>query len=181
MRETQRVALRRFRERGFDAVRVEELADEVGIAASTIYRHFGTKEQLVLWDEHDGEIDAALGRRLGRQPPLSAICDAFVESLADRYEEDRDFQLDRLGYVFSTEQLHGAAVEGDYRARDELTAAVRASLPRRQRDAAPIVAGAALLALEVALDRWQSSGGATPLAECIVDAFSTLERLGAIG
>lgn len=181
MRETQRVALRRFRADGFDEVRVEEIAEEVGIAASTIYRHFGTKEQLVLWDEHDTEIDAALGRHLGKQPPLLAIRDALIESLAERYQGDLDFELDRVSYIYETEQLHAAAVEDDFRDRDELTTALRSVLPRRERAAAALVAGAALLALDVAMERWQADRGETPLQACIVEAFATLERLGEIG
>ena len=181
MRETQRVALRRFRADGFDEVRVEEIADEVGIAASTIYRHFGTKEQLVLWDEHDPEIDAALGRHLGKEPPLRAIRDALIETLAERYEDDLSFELDRVSYIYETEQLHASAVEGEFRNRDELTTALRSVLPRRERAAAPIVAGAALLALDVAMDRWQADRGATPLGDCLVEAFATLERLDEIG
>ncbi|MEO1062534.1 MAG: helix-turn-helix domain-containing protein [Actinomycetota bacterium] len=181
MRETQRIALRRFREDGFDAVRVEEIAEEAGMAASTVYRHFGTKEQLALWDEHDTAIDAALDRRLGTQPPLTAIRDALLESLAERYQGDLEFELDRVRYIYATEQLHAAAVEADFRDREELTTALRSRLPKRDREAAPILAGAALLALDVAMDRWQSAGGTTPLTDCITEAFATLERLGSIG
>ena len=53
MRLTQRTALPLFTEQGFDQVTVEDIADQVGMAASTIYRHFATKERIVLWDEHE--------------------------------------------------------------------------------------------------------------------------------
>ncbi len=181
MRETQRAALRLFRERGFDAVTVEAVAEEVGIAPSTVYRHFGTKERIVLWDEHDPDIDAALGRRLGRQPPLAAIRDALVESLADRYEHDLEFELDRVGYIYATPQLHAAAVEDDFRNRDELAQALRSILPRDQREAAPVIAGAAMVALDVAIDRWQRCRGETSLADCLTDAFDALARLDELG
>ena len=77
MRETQLVAMDLFVERGFDAVTVDEIARTIGVAASTVYRHFGTKEGIVLWDEHDAAIDEALAAALQRQPPLRAIRDAF--------------------------------------------------------------------------------------------------------
>lgn len=181
MRDVQRVALPWFVERGFDDVTVEAIAAEVGTAASTVYRHFGGKEQIVLWDEHDVAIDEALGDRLGRQAPLAAMRDAFVETLAGRYDDDLDFQLARIRFIYATEQVHAAAVEADLRNRAELTAALRRTLPKRERDAAPLLAGAALLALDVAIERWQADHARTPLADLLTAAFATLERLPAIG
>jgi len=165
MRETQQEALRLFRDRGFDRVTVEEIAENVGMAASTVYRHFGTKENLVLWDEHDKAIDAAFAKTLGLQPPLAAIRDALVASLAPLYD---------------TPQVHAAAVESDYGQSDELTKALRSTLSKPNKDAAPIIAGAAMLALDIALERWQKAGGKLPLATAITDAFATLENLNSL-
>ena len=62
MRLTQRKAMELFQARGFDDVTVGEIAAEVGMAASTLYRHFATKESIVLWDEHESAIEDALER-----------------------------------------------------------------------------------------------------------------------
>lgn len=179
-RITQAEALRLFRERGFDEVTIEEIAENTGMAASTIYRHFGTKENLVLWDEHDPAIDAAFRKTLPHQPPLDAIRDALIASLAPLYEEHLAFELDRIGYIFETPQLHAAALDADYDDRDDLTAALRSSLSRRNRDAAPLIAGASMVALDAALARWVKGKGKTPLAKCLADCFATLATLGAI-
>ncbi len=178
MRLTQRTALPLFRERGFDAVTVAEIAEEVDVAASTIYRHFDTKEDIVLWDEHDPAIDDALVKALRRRPPLEAIREVFVSELGSRYDADLEFQLPRIQYIYATEQLHAAAVEADFRARDELTEGLRHFLSKANRDAAPLLAGAALLALDVAMDRWQRDGARTPLGRLIGDEFDRLARLG---
>ncbi|CAN5916987.1 TetR/AcrR family transcriptional regulator [soil metagenome] len=180
MRETQRAALRMFTDDGFDAVTVEEIAQSVGMAASTVYRHFGTKEAIVLWDEHDVALDSALGRNLGQQPPLHAIRDALIETLASRYDSDLQFQLSRITYIYATEQVHAAAVEADLQDRHELTGALERVLPRAHRAAAPVIAGAALVALDVALDRWQRQDAEQPLGDLIADAFATLAELETI-
>jgi len=180
MRETQREALELFSARGFDAVTVDEIAATLDIAASTVYRHFGTKEAIVLWDEHEAELDDSLDRELRSKPPLHAVRDAFVGSLAPRYDDDLGFQLKRVSFIFATEAVHAAAVEADFAARDELTAALRKTLARSNRDAAPIIAGAALLALDIALDRWQQAKGKKPLGALITDAFAPLDHLGSI-
>lgn len=177
MRATQRLALQRFIDEGFEQVTVESIAADAGMAASTVFRHFGTKEQLVLWDEHEAELERVLARRLGAQPPLQAMRDAFKETLAERYSADLDFQLQRIRFIYATTELHGAAVEADYQARSALTRAFEATLSKRHRRSAALVAGAGLLALDIALERWQQGRATEPLKMCLDDAFRDLSRL----
>lgn len=166
-----------FIERGFDNVTVGEIAAEVGMAASTLYRHFPTKEHIVIWDEHDTAIESALEHALRERPPLDAIRLVFVNELATRYEADLDFQLQRIQYIYATPQLHAAAVEADLRMRDELTAGLEHFMAKRHRPTAVIVAGAALLALDIAIERWQADNAAQPLADRIAESFDQLTRL----
>ncbi|MEM7340282.1 MAG: helix-turn-helix domain-containing protein [Actinomycetota bacterium] len=180
MRLTQRRALDLFEERGFDQVTVSELAAEVGMAASTIYRHFETKEAIVIWDEHEPALVAALEEAFERLPPLAAMRSAFVTALGDRYEEDLEFQLRRVRFIYRAEALHAAAVEADYHDREELTAALAALLSTKDREAAPLLAGAALLAVDVAIDRWQQLDGVEPLGPLIDAAFDRIGNLDAI-
>lgn len=175
MRRAQRVALDLFEAKGFDAVTVADVADAVGVAASTIYRHFSTKEALVLWDEHAPAIDRSLDRHLrSKRPPLESIRIALIESLGARYDEADSHQLRRVRYVYATEQLHAAAVEEDMRNRDELADGLAQLLPKKRRASARIVAGVAMVALDVAMDRWQSAGGEISLSACIDEAFDQL-------
>lgn len=44
----RRAALELFMDRGFDTVSIEEVAEAADVAPSTVYRHFPTKEDLVL-------------------------------------------------------------------------------------------------------------------------------------
>ncbi len=180
MRETQRTALALFRRHGFDNVTVGDIADEVGMAESTVFRHFGTKEQLVLWDEHDAALDQDLAHRLRNQTPLPALRDAFIDTLASRYDDDLKFQLKRVSYIYATEALHAAAVEDDFAARIELTDALIGTMSRANRHAASLLAGAALLALDTALDQWQQEQAREPLAYYIAAAFDALAALDTI-
>ena len=184
MRETQREALRLFRERGFAQVTVEEIARSLGMAASTIFRHFGTKEAIIVWDEHDAVVDKAIAERFSQrepeQSPLHALRDVFAETLAVRYHHDLDFELDRIGFIYQTEALHAAAIEAQFADRDELTTALERLLSKQHKSAAPLLAGAALLALDVAIEHWQEHGGRGKLDVLIHEAFATLEKLGTI-
>ncbi len=179
-RAIQRAALPMFQEYGFDNVTVESVARDAGMAPSTVYRHFVTKEEIVLWDEHDLAIDQALEERLRHQPPLEAIRAAFVETLGGRYDNDLEFQLTRVQYIYATERLHAAALQTDLRHRTELTDGLRHFLSKRNQSAASILAGAALLAVDVAIERWQANDAARPLGAYVNDAFDSLAALASI-
>jgi AcrR family transcriptional regulator len=178
--ETQREAMKLFLSRGFDSVLVEDIAEAVGVAGSTIYRHFKTKEGIVLWDEHDEALGAGLTDRLSSQAPLEAIRDAFVQTLAKRYQTDFDFQLTRVSFIYATPALHTAAIKADFRAREELTQALAHTLSKKHKAAAQLLAGASLLALDVAMDRWQQGKGKRGLDTLIAAEFDRLAGLAAI-
>jgi len=166
-----------FIERGFDDVTVGEIAAEVGMAPSTLYRHFRTKEDIVMWDEHDAAIDDALEHALADKPPLEALRSVFVDELATRYDADLDFQLRRIRYIYATEQLHAAAVEADLRTRAELTAGLEHAMTQQNRPAAAIIAGASLLALDIAIDRWQADNARQSLTKRIEESFQQLKQI----
>ena len=52
-RTIQARALDLFEERGFDAVTIEAVAAAAGVSPSSVYRYFGTKEGLVVFDEFE--------------------------------------------------------------------------------------------------------------------------------
>ncbi|MFV0452188.1 MAG: TetR/AcrR family transcriptional regulator [Cumulibacter sp.] len=177
MEMTQRVALDTFLAEGFDRVTVEQIAERAGLTPSTVYRHFGTKEQLVLWDAADHEIAADLDRRLAQQPPLRALRDTFVATLAQRYQAERKFQLRRVSYIYATPALLAGAAKADLVNRAAIAEALVGFLPADRQHLAPLIAGAALLALDLAIDAWQREDGRTPLADHIERIFADLQCL----
>lgn len=61
-REVRAAAIELMSERGFDGVTVEQIAGRTSVSASTIYRHFGTKEALVLSPGRPEEVVARVAR-----------------------------------------------------------------------------------------------------------------------
>ncbi|MBF6207919.1 TetR family transcriptional regulator [Streptomyces gardneri] len=80
--EIQRVALALFVERGFDAVSISDIAAEVGVAHRTFYRHFPSKEDVVLnvLDDFAPAIHTSLRRHPSGQPPWKVLHGAFEEA-----------------------------------------------------------------------------------------------------
>ena len=111
MRAVQRQAVRLFTARGFDAVTVQAIAEAAEVSPVSLYRWFGTQERIVLWDEYDPGLFAAVAERLDGQPPLEAVRDALVDELDRIYEADRELVLARTKLVHREPALLAASVD----------------------------------------------------------------------
>ena len=151
-----------FVEHGFDEVKVLDLAAAVGMAPSTLYRYFPTKEALVLWDEHEHEYGPGLEQQLLALPPFSALREAFVTGVADHYDTDAEFHLERIALIYRTPTIWAAAAELDRRDRQDLAELLEHHLSSEGRGAAQLLAGAALMAADWAFERWQATAGRDP-------------------
>ena len=63
-------ALDLFSRKGFDATTVAEIAAAAGVTQMTFFRHFGTKEALLLDDPYDPLMVTAVGEQPLGLPPL---------------------------------------------------------------------------------------------------------------
>ena len=78
----QRAALRLFLEHGYDAVSVAAIAQDVGVSHMTFFRHFPTKESVVVGDLFDPAIAAAVASRPGVASPLARAVEGLVDAMA---------------------------------------------------------------------------------------------------
>lgn len=76
-----------FLERGFDEVRVTEVAERCGVSEKTVYNYFPTKESLVL--DREEEMAAAIRTALGPGGPSRSPVQATVEMLQREMDESR--------------------------------------------------------------------------------------------
>ncbi|MFI7529487.1 TetR/AcrR family transcriptional regulator [Nocardia salmonicida] len=95
MLEIQDIALGLFESDGYRKVSVEQVAAAAGVSASTIYRYFGTKEQLVVWDHVDSQALTLLTAGTDIVTPAEllaavvAVAPMVIAALADAGEEQR--------------------------------------------------------------------------------------------
>jgi AcrR family transcriptional regulator len=89
-----------FASRGFDAVRVSDIADRANVSMKTLYNYFPNKEAMVL-DDAD-ELIEGLATALRDRPAEMAVTDAFVAAL-EANMDGFDLLDDELGaYVATT-------------------------------------------------------------------------------
>ena len=73
-------ALRLFREQGYHATTVEQIAAAAEVSPSTFFRYFPTKEDLVLQDDMDTRLVEAFARQPPDLAPIPAIRAALQEA-----------------------------------------------------------------------------------------------------
>jgi AcrR family transcriptional regulator len=75
-------ALRLFREHGYQATTVEQIAAAAEVSPSTFFRYFPTKEDVVLQDDMDVRMVEALSRQPRDLAPIAAIRAALRQAWA---------------------------------------------------------------------------------------------------
>ncbi|HZC61148.1 MAG TPA: TetR family transcriptional regulator [Streptosporangiaceae bacterium] len=83
-------ALRLFREQGYAATRVEQIAEAAEVSPATFYRYFPTKEDVVLQDDLDVLTLDALEAQPPGLSPLAAVRAAVADARTGFTEEERE-------------------------------------------------------------------------------------------
>jgi hypothetical protein len=132
---------------------------------------FGTKEDLVIWDQNEQLVVDTITTNLEALPPVAAVRNALVD-LAPTYETPANLELARLACNESA-IVHATSLS-DREVTRELAAAFRECDPSMTPIMASAVAGACLGAVETAFDHWQATDGATSLSSIIDETFEAI-------
>jgi AcrR family transcriptional regulator len=81
-------ALRLFREQGYQATTVEQIAAAADVSPSTFFRYFPTKEDVVLQDDMDTRLLEAFARQPADLTPIAAVRAAVREAWASFSETE---------------------------------------------------------------------------------------------
>ncbi|WP_432559778.1 TetR/AcrR family transcriptional regulator [Granulicoccus sp. GXG6511] len=166
MRHVQLVAIDLFEERGFNAVRVEEIAAAADVSPSTVYRYFGTKEGLVIHDEHDDLLFEAVEEALAEHSLQEVADQALALIDHDHFRRDAELTLRRTKLWFDVPTVRAAALVSVDRWVDDLTGMVLAS-PHHDYapDEARIRVASLLWGLIAAIECWYRAGAEGSLGD----------------
>jgi AcrR family transcriptional regulator len=111
-------ALRLFREQGYQATTVEQIAAAAEVSPSTFFRYFPTKEDVVLQDDMDVRMIETLERQPAGLSPLAAVRAAVREMFASYSEADLEVLRETTALTMTVPEIRTRAV-------DELTRTIR--------------------------------------------------------
>lgn len=177
MREVQAAALDLFEAHGYADVSVEAIAAAAGVSAPTVYRHFGTKERIVLWDDYDPGLFAEIASATRSRPPLEAIETGLVAALDRIYEKDARRILRRARLVDREPELQAANAPLMAELRAGLSAIFLDGYAAFDANRAELFAAVISVALEAAIRRWIAGRGKSPLRSHFSETFADLRNL----
>jgi AcrR family transcriptional regulator len=169
----QDAALRLIAEQGYEATTCEQIAAAAEVSPATFFRYFPTKEDVVLQDDYDPLMAAAVAARPARERPFSAVRRALAETLRQLPEEEMTVVQERTRLLLSVPALRARVNEQFDAARSALAEALapRMGLPPDDLRVQSVAAASAA-AVSVAVQRWARDGGA--LADHVDAALAAL-------
>ena len=168
-------ALRLFRERGYSATTVEQIAAAAEVSPATFFRYFPTKEDVVLQDDLDVVTLEALEAQPAGLGPIAAIRAATRAMLAGMGPEE----LARLGETIelsmSVPEVRARAVDEFTRTIDVMAAALASRAGRDPGDLAVRNVAGAIIGVIMAVTLGQPGLTAADMFDRIDTALAHLE------
>jgi AcrR family transcriptional regulator len=147
----QQHALRLFREQGYAATTVEQVAEAAEVSPSTVFRYFPTKEALVLHDLYDPLLIAAFEAQPPDVPPIQALRRAVRAVFADLPDEEAAQQRERMDLVRTLPELRAAMLDVFIMTVQQIAGLVAQRLGRQADDFAVLTFAGAFLGVMFAV------------------------------
>jgi AcrR family transcriptional regulator len=170
-------ALRLFREQGYDATTIEQIAAAAGVSHMTFFRYFPTKEDVALSDSYDPLIASFVAQTPVAWPVIQRIRASLVDGLRQVYDTDRDTLLAQNKLIVSTPALRERMWASQIATQQVILQALEADQhdPHASFQARVTVA-ACLAAAATTVLTWVENDGTPELPDLIEHAFDTLTR-----
>lgn len=178
-------AFRLFREKGFDATTVEEIADEVDVSSRTFFRYFASKEDVVLTfqEEQFATLLDSLASRPASEPVLTALRNAGVSVLRACENGEYGFDPERFSCIQdlmeASPAVFGRSLEHGQKKQAEITRILAARMGLDPaRDLRPhVAAGLANCAFRSAFEVLASGAGEERRFSDVLDeVFAIIEK-----
>jgi len=165
-------ALRLFREQGYAATRVEQIAEAAEVSPATFYRYFPTKEDVVLQDDLDVLAFEAMENQPAGLSPLAAVRAAMAEALPRFTEEERDRFRETTALTHEVPEIRARALDEFARTIDLFAAAMARRTGREPGDFAVRALAGAVFGVIIAITL--PTLGQEPVE--IDDLFATIDK-----
>jgi len=177
----QRHALRLFREQGYGATTVDQIAAAAEISPSTFFRYFKTKEDVVLEDEYDPILLGAIAAAPPELNPVAAMRYAVREGFSVLDQAALAKVLERIKLTLSVPALRMRVLDS-FTSQFELFGGAMASRVGRSTEdfQLRVLAAAFFGAILAAMLTWVESDGKENLADLLDRGLAQIEGAGAL-
>jgi AcrR family transcriptional regulator len=114
-------ALDLFERRGYEQTSVADIAAAAGVTEMTFFRHFPTKDRVLLDDPYDAALVEAVASRPLAEQPLSRTVNGLREALSAIPEPGIALVRRRTRVVAATPSLRSAAWRNNQRTEDAVS------------------------------------------------------------
>lgn len=158
-------ALRLALERGPDNVRVDDIAEAVGVSPRTYNNYFASRDQAIV-AAVTADRESRVAAAVAGAPSETALADAVVNAVVQEFTEPGEEGRDALLLVTTSPSLRAAFVRSAEGLEPPLADALAQRLGGGADDpAVRVLAAAVAAAVRVALDRWVTLPGSTALGD----------------
>jgi AcrR family transcriptional regulator len=172
-------ALRLFREQGYQATTVEQIAAAAEVSPSTFFRYFPTKEDVILQDDMDTRMIAAFEQQPPGVGPIAAVRAAAREMLTSYTGTDLDVIRETTRLTMTVPEVRARALDEFARTITVLAEAVSKRTGRAPDDlAVRTVAGAiigVIMSITIPWENWSDGTSFEDTFARIDEALALLE------
>ncbi|SMX93890.1 MULTISPECIES: TetR/AcrR family transcriptional regulator [unclassified Brevibacterium] len=154
--DLRQAALELFAEDGFDQTGTAQIAKRAGVSEMTLFRHFRSKEALLLEDPFDPRIAEAVRTRPEMESPMRAVTEGIRQAWNAVEVPDVDDLRTRLTIITEATSMTGALERSSAATIDAIAEALMSR--EVDRSAAKIAAAAVICGLSTALLDWAEHG-----------------------
>jgi AcrR family transcriptional regulator len=171
----QHHALRLFREQGYYATTVEQIAEAAEVSPSTFFRYFPTKEDVVLRDDYDPVLVAAFKAQPAELGPIEAMRGAVRSAFTAIPPEEVEEIRERSELMLEIPELQAASLVNLTQTMRMLTGVVAERVGRKPDDFAVRNFAGALLGVWISVLFEWAAHPEVELVTALDDAMAHLE------
>lgn len=175
MAAVQRHALRLFRELGYNATTVEQIAEAAEISPSTFFRYFSTKEDVLIMDNYDPLLISAFEQQPSELSPLSAVRQAMISTMADMSADELGTMRERNQLIMTVPELRAATLNNLTQTMQMITEMVAKRMDRKPDDLDIRTFAGAVIGVNISVMLYYAEHPETDYAALLDEALSKLE------
>jgi AcrR family transcriptional regulator len=176
MANVQMHALSLFREKGYHATTVDQIAEAAEISPSTFFRYFATKEDVVLTDNYDPLLVAALENQPAELSPLQAVRNAMISEIIEMTDDEWETTRQRNQLIMTVPELRAAALNNYTKFMQLLTQIVAKRVGSHPEDLAVRTFAGVIVGVNISLMEYSAEVTKSEFSKLLDEALEVVEK-----